>query len=116
MKTKRMSFFGLTLILSLLFSLGFVSMPIKNLQANAADELNYNQYMLVEGVPQQTPLTQSAGTLVIDGQVVESGTDLSYKFILGQKDVSVSAIANQGLWCRRYADQLSGSRYLGQDA
>lgn len=94
MKVKKLKILGLTLILSLLCSLSFVLLPNKNIQASAADEIKYNHYMLVSGNPTVTELSQPAGSLIINGQIVEG--DSSYTFTLGQKDIVVSAIANQG--------------------
>ena len=96
MKIRGMKLFGLTMILSLLCSLCFVSIPNKSLQASAADEVKYSQYMLVSGNPVKAELDQPAGQLIIDGQVIDNGNDISHKFVLGQKDIEISATANQG--------------------
>ena len=107
MKTKRMKLFGLTMILSLLCGLGFVSMPNNSLQASAAD-VKYSQFMLVSGNPTQTELDQPAGQLIIDGQVIDNGNEISHKFVLGQKNIEISASANQGFvltgWYILYED------------
>ena len=109
MKTKRIGISIITLILSLICGLGFVSLPKKQVNVSAADAVTYNQYMLDGEVPSQKSLSTSAGSLFINGQVVDSQTDLSYKFVLTQKNIALEARTNLGFelkgWYIAYADK-----------
>ena len=94
MKTKRISISIFMLMLSLIFGLGFVSMPKEEVQVSAAESATYSNYMLESGVPvKKENMSYKAGVLTIDGEEVESGNSEDYVLT---SNVEMVASANQG--------------------
>lgn len=93
MKIKSAKIIGLSLILSLLLSFGFIFMPQK-ISTSATEPVTYNTYMLVNGNVEVKEEPTKAGTLSINGSEVDSSKE--YKYVVGETDIEISAKANDG--------------------
>lgn len=94
MKTKSVKILGLTFILSLILSLSFVCLPKKQIQTKADADPTYTNYMLTDEGIQSISSTTKAGSLTINGKEVDEGEE--QKFVLGEKNVTIVANANDG--------------------
>ncbi len=99
MKSKRLGISIITLVISLICGLGFVSMPKEKVKAWAADSVTYDQYMLVDDgeggkQPQKVSVDRKAGALSVDGVQVDGDDELSY--VLGQENIVLQATTNPG--------------------
>lgn len=92
MKIKSLKILGMSIMLSLVMSLGVIFMPGKEVQANATTPV-YN-YMLVGGKPEKTEIYTSAGSMYINNQLADDSDE--YKYVIGEKNIEIKANANNG--------------------